>query len=113
MISVQYIDLLNGVMTAGSAAKDGGNPMNRMFLMFAIIAFSFYFIILRPQKKERKERKGQMDSLKKGDKVVTIGGLYGSIVDLEKEGDTVTLEVDKNVRVKLLRSAISSVIKKS
>lgn len=114
-----YLTLIKGVegfMTAGGAKQpqDGQqSPMTMMLIMFALIAFSFYFIILRPQKKEQSERKRLLSELGKGDKVVSIGGIHGTVTDPGGEGsDTVTLEIDKNVRVKILKSAIANVTSK-
>ncbi len=110
MDSVHLASAIRGILTAGPAGKGGqGSPMSTVLLMFALIAFSFYFIILRPQKKEQAERKRLLDNLKKGDKVVSIGGIYGTVVEMDKDGDSVVVEVAKNVRLKMLRSAISTI----
>jgi preprotein translocase subunit YajC len=72
-----------------------------MILVFAI----FFFLLIRPQQRERKRRDEMLSSLKKGDRIVTSGGLIGTIVGLNER--TVTLRVADSVRVECLRSAIT------
>ncbi len=67
----------------------------------------FYFLLYRPQKKQQKERTNLLNSLKKGIKVVTIGGIYGEIVSLTDE--YVVLQVAEKVEMKFARSAIASI----
>lgn len=71
-------------------------------VMFALL----YFVLIRPQNKQRKEQAQLLSSLKKGDKVVTIGGLHGSIVDLNEH--RVTLKISDTTRVVFERGAIKS-----
>jgi len=102
--------MIRGILTAGPKGGSGqDNPMMTFFMMLLLIGFSFYFIILRPQKKEQSERKRLLGNLKKGDKIVTIGGLHGTVIELDKLGDTVVVEVAKGVKIKFLRTAISTV----
>lgn len=89
---------------------DGGAFMRLLFPILAIV-FLFYLLILRPQKRQEQERKRMLSALNKGDKVVTIGGIYGTIVDIDENTDIITLEVAKNVRIDFTRSAVSQVIK--
>lgn len=72
-----------------------------MILMIAV----FYFILIRPQQKKQKEQESWLKSLKKGDEVVTSGGVIGRISGLTD--NTVTLEVQEKVRIKVLRSSVS------
>jgi preprotein translocase subunit YajC len=78
------------------------------FLPIIAIILIFYLLILRPQSKKRKETEKMISALKKGDKIVTIGGLYGTIQNVKES--TVILKVDDNVKLEFLRSAVSSVI---
>ena len=89
----------------------GQDPSQGMFstlIMFALIIAIFYFMILRPQQKRQKERQKLLGSIKKGDKIVTAGGLYGTIAGLDEK--TVLLQVADNVKMKFDRSAVASVI---
>ncbi|SFJ41064.1 preprotein translocase subunit YajC [Thermoflavimicrobium dichotomicum] len=78
------------------------------FIFPVLLLVVFYFLLIRPQQKRQKERNMMLASLKKGDKVVTIGGLHGSIVDLTE--DKVTLKVSDNTRLVFERSAINAVL---
>ena len=74
------------------------------FIMFGAIILIFYFLIIRPQKKRDKETQAMLDALKKGDKVVTIGGIYGTVVELKDK--SVLIEVDKDVKIRVDRNAL-------
>ena len=81
------------------------------FLPFAAIGLFFYFILLRPQQAEQRRRKELLTALKKNDKVVTTGGMIGTIADISSDGTRITLKVDDNTRIKFLRSAIQEPLK--
>ncbi|GAB4116734.1 MAG: hypothetical protein Kow00103_12740 [Candidatus Caldatribacteriota bacterium] len=76
----------------------------QQFLPLIIIFAIFYFILIRPQQQKQKQHKLMLDSLQKGDKVITIGGIYGIVRDIK--GDTLTLEIAKDVMINTTRSAI-------
>jgi preprotein translocase subunit YajC len=84
----------------------GGSPLGSisalapLVLMFAV----FYFLLIRPQQKQRREKEKMLTNLKKGDKVITQGGLLGTIMGLSD--NTVTLKIADQVRVECLRSSI-------
>lgn len=77
-------------------------------LPFILMGGVFYFMLWRPQKQQQNKRNQMLNSLKKGDRVVTIGGLYGTITDITER--KVTLQVAENVEMCFMRSAISSVV---
>ncbi len=79
-------------------------------IMFAAIILIFYFLIIRPQKKRDKETKAMLDAMKKGDKVVSIGGIHGTVVTVKDQ--SVIVKVDDNTRLEFSKSAISSVVNK-
>lgn len=87
---------------------DGGGSMFSTLIMFALIIGIFYFMILRPQQKKQKDRQKLLEAVKKGDKIVTAGGLYGTIAGLDEK--TVLIQVADNVKMKFERSAIASVV---
>ncbi len=84
-------------------AADGGGLSS--LILFGGVALVFYFFMIRPQQKKQKEQKKFIEEIKRGDNVVTIGGLHGKILSTDET--TVTLEVDKGVKLKFNRSAIS------
>ena len=90
------------VMLAGPS-QSGQNPYMSLIMMGLIIVV-FYFFMIRPQMKRQKELKNFRAALKKGDKVITTGGIYGRIVELEEH--TSIIEVDSNVRLKIDKAAI-------
>ena len=77
------------------------------FLPFGLILLVIYFLMQRPQMKQTKERKVMLENLKKGDKVVTSGGVHGTINGFKEKNSTVILTVDKNVKLTVSKSAIS------
>ena len=84
-----------------------GGGMFSTVIMFGLIILIFYFMILRPQQKKQKERQHLLESIQKGDKVVTIGGLHGTVVGLEEK--TVLVQVADTLKLKFEKSAISSI----
>ncbi len=95
------------LQTSGNAAQGGGS-MLRTVLPFILIIAIFYFFIIRPQNKKQKETEKMINALKKGDKVVTIGGIHG-VVSSTKE-KTVIVKVDDNTKLEFNRSAIATVV---
>jgi preprotein translocase subunit YajC len=75
-------------------------------IFFPLIIVVFYFFMIRPQQKKAKEQKVFRENIKKGDNIVTVGGLHGKIASLESD-DTFILEVDKGIKLKFEKSAIS------
>jgi preprotein translocase subunit YajC len=100
-----------GTQAPGSPAPGGpfgalcGGGQGSFPLMMILMIAVFYFILIRPQQKKQKEQDTWLKSLKKGDEVVTSGGVIGRISGLTD--NTVTLEVQEKVRIKVLRSSVS------
>jgi preprotein translocase subunit YajC len=99
--------LLMGAPQGADGAAGGGNPL-MTFLPFVAIIAIFYFLIIRPQNKKQKETQKMLSALKKGDKIVTIGGIHGTIQTLKEQ--TVIVKVDEDTKLEFSRSAISTVI---
>ncbi len=97
MISIAY--------AAGTGTAPAGSPLGGLIPMILIFAV-FYFLLIRPQQKKAKEHQAFLQSLKKGEAVVTSGGLHGVIKGLTDK--VVTLEIAENVRVKLSRANVLS-----
>ena len=95
---MNMISLLQAAPAQGQA---GGWTMWVMLLLIFII---MWFFMIRPQRKQQKELQKFRDSLKKGDKVVTIGGIYGTVVELKDK--SVLIEVDKDVKIRVDRNAL-------
>lgn len=95
---------------AGSGQPPGmlDSLMSGMLFPLLLCGIVFYFIVLRPEQKARKAKMAMLDAMKKGDRVLTSGGLYGSVVQVQEQ--IVTLQVDEGVRMRFARSAIASVL---
>ena len=101
------------ILAMGAATGDGTTSAGSMwttFITFGVIILIFYFLIIRPQRKRDKEAKAMIDAIKKGDKVVTIGGIRGTVAVVKDS--TVVLKVDDNTRIEFSKNAISSVLNK-
>lgn len=88
---------------------EGGGSLVSTIIMFGAIFAIFYFMIIRPQQKRAKEREKLLSSVEKGDKIITSGGVHATVVGLEEK--TVLIEIAPNVKIKVERSAIGSVVK--
>jgi len=92
------------MMGPGEGGSDG---MMLNFLFLGALFFVFYFFIIRPQSKRQKEIRDKVENMKKGDKVVTSGGLIGQLNSVSD--DSVLLEVDSGVKIRFLKSSITDV----
>jgi preprotein translocase subunit YajC len=86
----------------------GGAAAIANFLPIVAIGLVFYFLVIAPANKQRKKQQEMLGTLKKGDQVLTTGGIYGTIQGVEPEA--VYLKIADNVKVKVARSAISGVV---
>ena len=93
------------------SSGDGGPGLMSNLILFGSIILIFYFMIIRPQQKRAKERKKLLESIKKGDKVITSGGMYGTVAGLDEK--TVLVQIADNVKVKLDRGSIATIISES
>jgi len=90
----------------GSGGGGGGMPGTLVSLVpFVLIFVLFYFLLIQPQQKRQKQQKGMLESLKKGDKVITSSGIWGTVTNLGK--DTVTLQIADNTKIKVQREYIA------
>ena len=99
------------LLMAAPGADPGAGTILPTLVTFGLVFVIFYFLIIRPQNKKQKETKKMLSSLKKGDRVVSIGGIHGTIQSIKD--DTVVLRIDANTKLTFSRSAISNVIEQS
>lgn len=92
------------IFTILAQVGPGGGIMGQVFLFGSIILIMYFFMI-RPQQKKQKDAKKFIEEIKKGDDVVTIGGLHGKVSSIE--GDVVYIEIDRGVKAKIEKSAVS------
>ena len=83
----------------------GGGAMDQLLVILMIIVV-FYFFMMRPQMKKAKMERAFKDNIKKGDKIVTIGGVHGKVIEVQDK--TFIIEIDQDVKVKIEKSAISA-----
>jgi preprotein translocase subunit YajC len=94
--------------TGGAGGQgSGGSPMSLIFMIIAIFAV-MYFLMIRPQQRQKKQHQDLLSNLSKGDKVITIGGIHGTVTGIK--GDTVIVKIADNVKVEVNRSSISKVV---
>ena len=91
-------------------AQQGGGIA--AFLPFILIMFIIYFLMIRPQTKRQKEKDEMRNKLKKGDKVITMGGIYGQVQGFKEKGRQILLKVDNNTNLTLNRTAIAGLAEK-
>lgn len=97
------MNLMNLVLLNSAPATGGGiQGILMMVLIFAV----FYFFMIRPQQKRQKEIRLQREKMQVGDKVVTSGGIYGKVRDINKEEGTVIIEIAENVKIKVDKNSV-------
>lgn len=97
-----------GAPGGGAAAPAGGGGYSSLIMMVVIFAI-FYFILIRPQQKKMKEHKKMVEELKKGDRIVTSGGMYATVENTTAE--TLTVKIAEGVKVKITRGSVGAVVK--
>jgi len=101
------INLVYAMGTGGAGGAGGGGGLGA-FLPLIIIFAIFYFLLIRPQQRKAKQHKQLLSDLRKGDKVVSSGGLHGLITGMSD--DVLTVEISPKVRVKISRSSIAGIV---
>lgn len=104
--------LTTGLLLLAEGEPAGGSNLMGLLFPFLIIGFLFYFLLIRPQSRERKNRKLMLAAVKRNDRVVTIGGIYGVVAKVDAEADEVTIKVDEtsNTKLRLTFSSIARVL---
>lgn len=102
------IEVAHAMGTQGG--QDGGGIL--VWLPWILIFVIFYFLLIRPQQKRQKEHRMLLDSLRKGDKVVTSSGMFGTIVGINDKENIVVLKVSENVKIEFLKTSIAGRISK-
>ncbi len=85
----------------------GGGGGFEAFLPFILIMVVIYFLMIRPQSKRQKEKRQMLENIKKGDRVITIGGIHGSVAGIKNNGKVVVLKVDKNMNITVNKTAVA------
>ena len=100
-----------GVVSATSTEAATAPPQSPLagFLPIILVFVIFYFLLIRPQQKKQKEHQIMLSKLKKGDKVITSGGIHGEVIGIKDKEDIVVLKIAENVKVEFQRNSISHV----
>lgn len=101
--------LISNAYAQGEAAKPASGGWE-MFILPVMILLIFYFLLIRPSQKKEKLRKKMIDEIQKGDKVLTTGGIYGTVVNLKPEEGIVVLKIGDNTKVEFAKSAVQAKI---
>ncbi len=90
------------------AQGGAGDGIGQMLLLFLPIIFLFYFLMIRPQRKEQSQRQAMLGNMKKNDRVVTVGGILGVVTNIDRDKKEVTIKVDEGNGTKL-RMTLNSI----
>ena len=107
MINLLYAYGTTGATGGAGQGAGGGNPTSLIFMIIAIFAV-MYFLMIRPQQKQKKQHQDMMGKLSKGDKVVTTGGIHGTVAGVKD--NTVIVKVADNVKIEMNRSSIGQIV---
>jgi preprotein translocase subunit YajC len=88
--------------------REGGNGGLIVLMQFVAIGFIFYFLLIRPQRKEQQRHREMIEQLKKGDEVVTAGGIIGTVVHTQE--DRITVKTGENTRLVIQRARVAQVL---
>ena len=102
---------MNWIMFAMAqpGGEGGGNPLSMLFPILGMLAI-FYFLLIRPQQKRQKETQKMITALKNGDRVLTSSGIYATVAGVKD--DTLILKIADNVKIEVLKTAVSGVVEK-
>jgi len=95
---------------AGAKDADPSGGLLQMLMPIALILVVFYFLMIRPQKREQSKRAEMLAAVKKNDRVVIAGGIYGTVANVQREQDEVTVKVDETTNTKL-RVTLGSIVR--
>ena len=97
---------------AQAAAPAAGGDMFMSLLPLVLVFAIFYFLLIRPQQTKMKQHRTMLENLKKGDQVVTAGGIVGKIAKIEQSDNQLLVEIAPNVQVKVIRQTVSDLLTK-
>jgi preprotein translocase subunit YajC len=88
--------------------REGGNASMILLLQFAAIGFIFYFLLIRPQRKEQQRHREMIEGLRKGDEIITAGGIIGTVIHTQE--DRITIKTGENTRLVVQRARVAQVL---
>ena len=108
---MRVFELLAMFSPPAGQEQDPRAAMLQMVVTFGILGVMFYFLLIRPQQKQRKDQEALIKNVKTGDKVLMNNGIYGIVTNVKDK--TLMVKIADNVKVEVLKSAVSSVVQKS
>ncbi len=113
---MSFVSLALGVMPLAQAATPNAGPAGGLISMLtpiAMIMLLFYFLLLRPERQKQAQQRTMLEAIKKDDHVVTFSGIYGVVMNVQREADKVTLKIDENTgaRLQVTLGSISRVVR--
>lgn len=104
MIFTGFISLLQ----QGQASQRGGGSLISVLIPFILVFVIFYLLIIMPSRKKQKKHQQMVEQLKPGDKIITSGGIYGTVMGVQK--DRIELKIASNVKVDITKSAVAAIL---
>jgi preprotein translocase subunit YajC len=96
-------------MAGNPNGQGSSNPIG-MFLPIILIFGIMYFLIFRPQMKRQKEQRKMLENIKKGDKIVTVGGIIGEVAGIKEKENVLIVKIADNTKIDLIKSSVAKVI---
>lgn len=93
-------------MLSGSGGQEGASPL-ALWMPIILIFAIMYLLIFRPQAKKQKQHQAMIESLRKGDKIVTAGGIHGTIAGIKEKENTLIVKISDNVKIEVARNSIA------
>ena len=97
------------ILMSGGAGGEQPNTLG-FFLPIILIFAIMYFLIFRPQMKKQKQQKMMIEALKKGDKIITTGGIVGTIAGIKEKEGTLLVKISDNTKIELVRTSVANVL---
>jgi preprotein translocase subunit YajC len=103
---------MSGLILAFSnpSGTDGGPSLITSFIPILLIFVIFYFLLIRPQQKKQRQHQDMLKALRRGDRVVTNGGMYGAVVDVKE--NIIVLKIAEGVKIEVIKNAIAAIIER-
>ena len=114
VVETIFCSLAGNVALFAQKTPQGNEPSQLIQLLFPVVAIIvlFYFMMIRPQRREQTRRQDMLSAVKKNDRIVTIGGIHGVVTNVDREADKVTIRVDEstNTKLQVTMSSISRIV---
>ena len=91
-----------------ASTQSPGDMLSQTLFMMAVLFGIFYFLLIRPQQKQQKKHKDRIEALKKGDKIIGAGGIFGTIIGINEE--KAVIKIGENVKIEILKDSITTIL---